>query len=82
MGRKRSVAVGRERSVTVGRNRSVTVDHCVTVDRRSQSISSTGSLLYFVMALCGYGAAAFVPSLTLDRPLFYREVCDRHLTAT
>ena len=35
----------------------------------TQSIQSTASLLYFVSALCGYGAAAFVPSLTLDRPL-------------
>ena len=34
------------------------------------------SLLYFISALCGYGAAAFVPSLTLDRPLFYRELAD------
>jgi len=41
-----------------------------------QSIQSTASLLYFIVALCGYGAAAFVPSLTLDRPLFYREVAD------
>jgi len=42
----------------------------------AQSIQSTASLLYFVSALCGYGAAAFVPSLTLDRPLFYRELAD------
>merc|ERR1719231_659621 len=42
----------------------------------AQSIQSTASLLYFVAALCGYGAAAFVPSLTLDRPLFYRELAD------
>ena len=42
----------------------------------TQSIQSTASLLYFVSALCGYGAAAFVPSLTLDRPLFYRELAD------
>ena len=42
----------------------------------TQSIQSTSSLLYFVSALCGYGAAAFVPSLTLDRPLFYRELAD------
>ena len=44
--------------------------------RRAQAIQSTSSLLYFVSALCGYGAAAFVPSLTLDRPLFYRELAD------
>jgi len=42
----------------------------------AQSIQSTAALLYFVAALCGYGAAAFVPSLTLDRPLFYRELAD------
>merc|ERR1719231_1711656 len=45
-------------------------------DEDTQSISSTAALLYFVAALCGYGAAAFVPSLTLDRPLFYRELAD------
>jgi len=42
----------------------------------AQAIQSTASLLYFVSALCGYGAAAFVPSLTLDRPLYYRELAD------
>lgn len=42
----------------------------------AQSIASTSALLYFISALCGYGAAAFVPSLTLDRPLFYRELAD------
>ena len=47
----------------------------------AQSIASTAALLYFVAALCGYGAAAFVPSLTLDRPLFYREVADGFYTA-
>lgn len=39
-------------------------------------VQSTAALLYFIAALCGYGAAAFVPSLTLDRPLFYRELAD------
>ena len=39
----------------------------------AQGMQSTASLLYFVMALCGYGAAAVVPSLTLERPLFIRE---------
>lgn len=29
-----------------------------------------------VTALCGYGAASVVPSLVLDRPLFYRETND------
>lgn len=46
----------------------------------AQSIQSTASLLYFIIALCGYGAAAFVPSLTLDRPLFYRERADGYYT--
>jgi len=41
-----------------------------------QSLQSTASALYFFMALCGYGAAAFIPSLTLERALFYRERCD------
>lgn len=45
-------------------------------EESTQSIQSTASLLYFVSALCGYGAAAFVPSLTLDRPLYYRELAD------
>jgi len=48
----------------------------------AQSIQSTASLLYFMMALCGYGAAAFVPSLTLDRPLFYRELADGNYNAS
>ena len=42
----------------------------------AQGMQSTASLLYFVMALCGYGAAAVVPSLTLERPLFIRETND------
>ena len=42
----------------------------------SQSIQSTAALLYFVAAICGYGAAAFVPSLTLERALYYRELSD------
>lgn len=42
----------------------------------AQSIQSTASLLYFVCAICGYGAAAFVPSLTLERSLYYRELAD------
>ena len=45
-------------------------------DEDTESIASIAALLYFVAALCGYGAAAFVPSLTLDRPLFYRELAD------
>ncbi|CAK9067513.1 unnamed protein product [Durusdinium trenchii] len=42
----------------------------------AQSIQSTAAVLYFFCALCGYGAAAFVPSLTLERALFYRERAD------
>lgn len=42
----------------------------------AQSIQSTTALLYFVCALCGYGAAAYVPSLVMERPLFYRERAD------
>jgi len=42
----------------------------------AQSIQSTAALLFFVCALCGYGAAAYVPSLTLERALFYRERAD------
>jgi hypothetical protein len=42
----------------------------------AQSIQSTASVLYFFAALCGYGAAAFVPSLTMERALFYRERAD------
>mmetsp|Transcript_15167 Transcript_15167/g.39028 ORF Transcript_15167/g.39028 Transcript_15167/m.39028 type:complete len:620 (-) Transcript_15167:218-2077(-) len=42
----------------------------------AQSIQSTAAVLYFFAALCGYGAAAFVPSLTLERALFYRERAD------
>jgi ABC-type multidrug transport system permease subunit len=41
-----------------------------------QSIQSTASLLFLVMTLCGFGAAAFVPILNLERPLFYRELAD------
>ena len=42
----------------------------------AQSIQSTAALLYFIVAICGYGAAAFVPSLTLERSLYYRELSD------
>jgi len=41
-----------------------------------QSIQSICGVLFMVTALCGYGAAAVVPSLVLDRPLFYREIND------
>lgn len=50
-------------------------------DEDVQSQQSTASLLYFVVALCGYGAAAVVPSLTLERPLFIRERNDGCYTA-
>jgi len=42
----------------------------------AQSLASTSGALFFFCALCGYGAAAFVPSLTLERALFYRERAD------
>lgn len=48
----------------------------IGAEKDSQSIQSTNGLLYFIVALCGYGAAAFVPSLTLERGLFYRERAD------
>jgi len=51
-------------------------------ETNARSMQSTAALLYFVVALCGYGAAAFVPSLTLDRPLFYRERADGCYTTT
>jgi len=41
-----------------------------------QSILSVSSLLFFIAALCGFGAAAFVPTLNLERKLFYRELAD------
>merc|ERR1719401_878314 len=41
-----------------------------------QSMQSAAGCLYFFVALCGYGAAAFVPSLTLERALYYRERAD------
>jgi hypothetical protein len=40
------------------------------------AIQSTSAVLFFFTALCGYGAAAFVPSLTLERALFFRERAD------
>jgi ATP-binding cassette subfamily G (WHITE) protein 2 len=42
----------------------------------SKSITSIATLLYFICAICGYGAAAFVPSISLERALFYRELAD------
>lgn len=41
-----------------------------------QSIASTASLLFLIATLCGFGAAAFVPVLNLERKLFYRELAD------
>lgn len=38
-----------------------------------QSIQSTAAVLFFITAICGFGAASVVPSLTLERPLFIRE---------
>jgi ABC-type multidrug transport system ATPase subunit len=45
-------------------------------DTDPQSIASVSSLLFFICALCGFGAAAFVPTLNLERKLFYRELAD------
>jgi ATP-binding cassette subfamily G (WHITE) protein 2 len=42
----------------------------------SKSIQSMATLLFFICAICGYGAAAFVPSISLERALFYRELAD------
>jgi ATP-binding cassette subfamily G (WHITE) protein 2 len=47
-----------------------------------QSIASVSSLLFFVSALSGYGAAAFVPTLNLERKLFYRELDDGCYSST
>jgi len=47
-----------------------------------QDVQSTAAMLYFVVAILGYGAASFTPSLTLDRPLFYRERSDGLYTTT
>merc|ERR1711865_313557 len=33
-------------------------------------------------AMCGYGAAAFMPALTMGRPIFYRERADGYYSAT
>lgn len=48
----------------------------IGAERDPQSILSASSLLFFVAALCGFGAAAFVPTLNLERRLFYRELDD------
>lgn len=45
-------------------------------EKDPQSIASVSSLLFFISALCGFGAAAFVPTLNLERKLFYRELDD------
>jgi hypothetical protein len=37
------------------------------------SIYNTSSLLLLTTVLPSYGAAAYVPSLVLERPLFFRE---------
>jgi len=41
-----------------------------------QKVQGLTGVLFMVVALCGYGAAAVVPTLVLDRPLFYRETND------
>merc|ERR1712232_231489 len=42
----------------------------------TESIASVASSLYLVVALCGFGASAFVPALNIERKLFYRELAD------
>lgn len=42
----------------------------------TKSIASISSFLFFLVCLCGFGAAAFVPTLNLERRLFYRELDD------
>ena len=46
-----------------------------------QKVSGIVGVLFMVTALSGYGAAAVVPSLCLDRPLFYRETNDGYYGA-
>uniref|UniRef100_A0A7S0DUP1 ABC transporter domain-containing protein n=1 Tax=Amorphochlora amoebiformis TaxID=1561963 RepID=A0A7S0DUP1_9EUKA len=54
-----------------------------TGDRKDiQTMQSVAGMLYFVVAILGYGAAAFTPSLSLDKPLFYRERSDGLYTTT
>lgn len=47
-----------------------------------KDIQSTAGGLYFIVAQCAYGAAAFTPSLVLDRPVFYREIADGFYSPT
>lgn len=42
----------------------------------AQSIQTISSVLFFICAICGFGAAAFVPAISLERALFYRELAD------
>ena len=39
-------------------------------------LQATGSVLFMITALNGFGAASYVPTLVLQRPLFYRERSD------
>jgi len=48
----------------------------------TDDIQSTVGGLYFTIAMCGYGAGAFMPSLTMDRAIFYRELSDGYYSAT
>jgi hypothetical protein len=41
-----------------------------------KSVASVAALFFFITAKCGFGAAAFVPALTLERRLYYRELAD------
>mmetsp|Transcript_27729 Transcript_27729/g.31168 ORF Transcript_27729/g.31168 Transcript_27729/m.31168 type:complete len:701 (-) Transcript_27729:361-2463(-) len=42
----------------------------------TESINSVTSVLFLIVALCGFGASAFVPALNIERKLFYRELAD------
>jgi len=48
----------------------------------ADDIQSVAGGLYFITAICGYGSAAFMPALTLDRPIFYRERADGYYSAS
>ena len=45
-------------------------------DFSGTGVQSTVSVLFMVTALNGFGAASYVPTLVLQRPLFYRERSD------
>ena len=48
-----------------------------------KSVASIASLFFFIVAKCSFGAASFVPTLALERQLYYRELNDgAYLPAT